>query len=187
MNADDYFNRHLPHRVNLLTTFRERYGPKPASNPSRPKLECEQTRDLFRCCKDIAMLMVRFFCDEMGLHLPKGGSQLKENSKWHHPFKALRFTDAEAIADLRYRKLLDVVKAANRAVAHIEPVDVDHAIKTDKEHLELVEVIDWIEELIRTHMYEPNGRSLEEAMRLPDNVMVASSPQRGLADAESGK
>lgn len=126
MNADDYFDRHLPHRVNLLTTFRERYGPKPASSPGRPKLEGEQTRDLFRCSKDIAMLMVRFFCGEMGLYLPKkgegqkGGTDLEDSRKWHQSFKALRFTAAEAIADVRYRKLLDVMKAANRAVAHIE-------------------------------------------------------------------
>jgi hypothetical protein len=132
------------------------------------------------------MLMVRFFCDEMGLHLPRkgrgkyGGEELEENAKWRPPpqVNVLRFTEAEAKSDrARYQKLLAVMTAANRAVAHINPADVDHPIKTKKEEDELCEVIDWIEELIQSHIYEPNNKQLKDAMKHPWNVMVSADRQ----------
>ena len=63
------------------------------------------------------------------------------------------------------------MKAANRAVAHIESADVNHPIKTDKDHDILFDTITWVEELIDSHMYRPNGRRLCDAMALPNNVM----------------
>jgi hypothetical protein len=63
------------------------------------------------------------------------------------------------------------MKAANRAVAHIESLDVDHPIKTEKDHQILFDSIGWIEELIESHVYRPNGRQLSDAMALPNNVM----------------
>src|SRR5258706_12031187 len=122
MTPDEYFNDHIPHRVNLLTTFRDRY----AQNPRRPEFPSGLPRDLFRCSKDISMLMVRFFCGEMGLYLPrrgkgrKGGTDLEEVAGWTFPFRVQQFTEAEAKNDGRYPSLLVVMKAANRAVAHIE-------------------------------------------------------------------
>ena len=195
MTPDDYFTLHLPHRVNLLTAFRARFGPKPASD-GRPRLNAEDFRDLFRCSKDIAMLMVRFFCGEMGLYLPKrnqgkhGGTELEESTKWcHQPqIKVLRFTEAEAKADkVKYHKLLAVMIAANRAVAHVNPADVDHPIRTAKEEDELCDVIDWIEELIQSHIYEPNNRHLKDAMKHPWNVMVSAQQQRAHGAADPAK
>ena len=173
MTPDEYFNDHLPHRVNLLTTFRERYAP----NPERPGFHSGEPRDLFRCSKDISMLMVRFFCGEMGLYLPKigqgekRGTDLEQVRKWTSPFGVQRFTEAEATKDGRYPCLLAVMKAANRAVAHIERLDVDHPINTETDHSTLFVSITWIEELIQSHMYVPNGRSLRDAMALQNNVM----------------
>ena len=167
MTPDEYFNDHLPHRVNLLTTFRERYE----QNPRRPGFSSGQPRDLFRCSKDISMLMVRFFCAEMGLHLRKGEIDLEEIPKWTPQFNVRRFTKIEARNDPRYTKLLTVMKAANRAVAHIESSDVDHSIKTEKDHAILFDSVNWIEELIQSHIYTPNGRLLKDAMSLPNNVM----------------
>jgi hypothetical protein len=173
MTPDEYFNDHLPHRVNLLTTFRERYAP----NPARPGFQSGEPRNLFRCSKDIAMLMVRFFCGEMGLYLPrrgngkKGGTDLEEVKGWTSPFGVQQFTETEARNDTRYSSLLTIMKAANRAVAHIESIDVDHPIKTEKDHPMLFDSITWVEGLIQSHMYAPNGRSLRDAMALPNNVM----------------
>jgi hypothetical protein len=87
------------------------------------------------------------------------------------PFHVQRFTQAEARRDPRYASLLAVMKAANRAVAHIDDLDVDHPIRTENDHSILFDCIDWIEDLIQSHMYGPNGRTLNEAMARPNNVM----------------
>jgi hypothetical protein len=82
------------------------------------------------------MLMVRFFCGEMGLYLPRRGSgknkgtDLEERPGWKSPFKVQQLTETEAKNDPRYSSLLVVMKAANRAVAHLESLDVNHPIKT---------------------------------------------------------
>ena len=113
----------------------------------------------------------------MGLYLPKrgkgkkGGTALEEVSKWTSPLGVQQFTESEAQNDRRSPSLLIVMKAANRAVAHIESVDVDHPIKVEKDHHILFESISWIEELVESHMYRPNSRRLSDAMALPDNVM----------------
>jgi hypothetical protein len=123
------------------------------------------------------MLMVRFFCGEMGLYLPrrgqgkKQGTDLEDAASWTSPFNIQRFTQTEAIADARYPRLLAVMKAANRAVAHVESLDVEHPIKTERDHPILIESIDWVEELIQSHMYGPNRRLLKDAMALPNNAM----------------
>jgi hypothetical protein len=121
--------------------------------------------------------MVRFFCDEMGLHLPENASEPKDRKKrngkpWHPHFKCKLFTVADAKKDKKFDSLVAVLKAANRAIAHINKLDVDHGFKTEADHEPLFDVIDWIENLIQTRMYEANDRrSLSAAMQLPNNVM----------------
>jgi hypothetical protein len=183
MTKDEYFKAHLPHRVNLLTTFRDRYSHirvMPRSKHRR-KLDPEEARDLFRCAKDISMTMVRFFCDEMGLYLREGASDpedrinQKKNGQrvpWAPAFtNTHRFRLQDARKDPRYAKLVIVLKAANRAVVHINETDVDHPIRTDEDNEILFDVVDWVEALIESHIYQPNGESLEVAMRLPNNDM----------------
>ena len=171
MTDDEYFDDHLPHRVNLLLTFRERYGP----TPSRPGFSQGEPRDFYRCAKDISILMVRFFCSEMGLCVPRRAKGVPCAVTNYHNWSAYLatqiFSEADAKADARYPRLLAVLIAANRAVAHLEELDVDHPIKTEADCAILVEAITWIEELIESHIYAPNGRSLATAMDLPHNVM----------------
>jgi hypothetical protein len=113
----------------------------------------------------------------MGLYLPKrgkgkkGGTDLEELAAWTFPFGIQQFTEVEARNDKRYGSLLIAMKAANRAVAHIESLDVEDPIKTEKDHYILFDSIDWVEELIESHMYQPNGRRLSDAMALPNNLM----------------
>jgi hypothetical protein len=178
MTPDEYFNAHIPHRVNLLTTFRDRYSGRRQLPDHRPQQPWEEPRDFFRCSKDISILMARFFCDEMGLYLPKNKSEPKERHKpngqpWPPRFNCQRFTLEEAKQDTRrFDSLVAVLKAANRAVAHIDELDVDHGFKTKDDHERLFDIIDWIENLIQTYIYEPNDRrSLSAAMRLRDNIM----------------
>jgi len=174
MTEEEYFNDHIPHRVNLLTTFRDRYSRRHPGRvaPHRPAQAWDQPRDFFRRSKDISILMVRFFCGEMGLYLPKNASEPRERkAPWHPYFKCKRFSLADAKRDSRFNSLVAVLKPANRAVAHINELDVDHEFKTQNHHEPLFDVIDWIENLIQTYMYAPNGRSLSDEMRLPNNVM----------------
>jgi len=179
MTEDEYLNDHIPHRVNLLTTFRDRYSGRQAERVAAHRLAqpWDQPRDFFRCSKDISILMVRFFCDEMGLHLPEKKSAPKDRTKrdgkpWQPRFKCKRFNLADAKRDRRFDSLVAVLKAANRAVAHIDQLDVDHGFKTKADHEPLFDVIDWIENLIQTQRYEPNGgRSLSAAMQRRNNVM----------------
>lgn len=130
------------------------------------------------------MLMVRFFCTEMGLHLPrrgqgtKGGTDLEAVKHFRPGVQRLNpqvvihpFTEVEASTDRRYPALLAVMKAANRAVAHIEDLDVDHPIKVESDHWMLLDSITWIETLIDAKIYAPNQRSLANSMALPNNVM----------------
>ncbi len=169
MTEDEYFDKHIPHRVNLLTTFRNRYSPKCKKNIGA--LPWDKPRDFFRCSKDISILMVRFFCDELGVGLPKGKSELEDKNPSHPHFKPKPFKVSNAEKDPRFDSLVKVLRAANRAVAHINPSDVNHELKEQKDDERLIEVIDWIEKLIETHMYGPNGRKLADAMELENNDM----------------
>jgi len=168
MTEDEYFSSHIPHRVNLLSTFRERYSP----SGSRREFPFGEPRDFFRCSKDISILMVRFFCDELGLYLPKNATDLKERTPMpNRGFKVRPFTKLEVAGDSRYGSLLAVLRAANRAVAHIECSEVDHPFKVEKDHEMLFEVITWIEDVIQSHMYAPNHLRLTDAMKHPSNQM----------------
>ncbi|MCC6541347.1 MAG: hypothetical protein IT225_03925 [Flavobacteriales bacterium] len=48
----------------------------------------------------------------------------------------------------------------------------EHYFITGREEQEMISVIDWIESLVQTHIYTPNGRELSDALRRPNNVMV---------------
>src|SRR5678815_938396 len=61
-----YFTDHFPHRYTVLTTFRERFG----NSRNRFALEPEVIRDLHRCSKDAALIMVRSFCEVFGWTVP---------------------------------------------------------------------------------------------------------------------
>lgn len=71
----------------------------------------------------------------------------------------LRTKDLKAAP--RYAKLVEVLGAANRAVAHLnlESGDADHCFKTDVDDERIFEVIDWVEELVKTNIYQAAGRS----------------------------
>jgi hypothetical protein len=172
MSPDEYFDTHIPHRVNLLITFRQRYsGRYPQIALSR-----EAYRDLSRCAKDMSLIMVRFFCEEMGIYLPKGKNDVEESKSWSSRFGSSRLSKAVFKADPeKYEELCKVLRAANRAVAHIEDGNVDHSFKTDSDDEQIFRVIDWIEDLIKTHIYQAAGRDFGRSMSLPNNVMYHKS------------
>lgn len=170
MTEKEYFESHIPHRINLLLTFQERFSNM--SNEHR-----EKYRDLFRCSKDISILMVRFLLGELGLRLGKGDNHISpyQNKEWKeriNNFKINPLKVAELEKDtVLYQQVLITLKAANRAVAHIEDKDVDHDIRIDKDEKILLKSIEFTVESIRKNMYQFTNRDYESIMNIDDNKM----------------
>lgn len=171
MTPDDYFNWHIPHRLNLLVAFRNRFS----GRQRHICLHRDQFKDLFRCAKDCSFVMTRFFCEEFGLVLDRKTNDVEDIKPGKHPWKSRfgsrRVPKSELKSDRRYSNLRDMLMAANRAVAHLDERDVDHSFKGADDDERIYEVIDWIEELVRKKLYEPAGRDFEKSMGLQQNVM----------------
>lgn len=168
MTDHEYFNDHIPHRVNLLTTFRERF-----SDLCPHKINPEDLRDFYRCSKDISMLMVRFLLGELGINLVKGHSDVSE--KLSNKFvKKLLVRDL--IKDPDYASVLTVLKAANRAVAHMEDNEVNHPIQTDLDNPILFSAIDYTEAKIISNMYVHSKQDYNAIMKNPNNDMERKTP-----------
>ncbi len=175
MQENDYFDAHIPHRVNLLIAFRQRYSGR---DPQK-KLDPERYRDLFRCAKDVSFVMVRFFCDEMGVVLAKNdlpnqgvkADEIYDPGKWMSKWGTKKIDLTALKSDKRHAALVEVLKAANRAVAHMDDKDVDHQFKIDSDNERIFSVVDWIEEMIKTNIYQAAGKDFDRSMSLPNNVM----------------
>lgn len=159
MTKTEYLEEHIPHRINLLITYRVRF--------SNPNIDREQVRDFHRCSKDISMLMVRFFLYELGITLKEKCDNVSQKSICNF---AKKLDVNLVINDSNYNNILAVLKAANRAVAHLEGTDVNHFIKTDLDDQILFDAIDYTLEKIKTHIYQ-NEIEFESAMNLCNNKM----------------
>lgn len=166
MTQKEYIEKHIPHRINLLITFRERYG-------NSPTLQAEAFRDFYRCSKDISMLMVRFLLGEMGIIFKIASSNANDDisSNWKPKFNVKQLTEAEVKNDSRYRSLKIVLKAANRAVAHIEANDIDHHIKLDSDLQILFDAINFTEEKVIEKIYLGDMADYQRVMCLSENDM----------------
>jgi hypothetical protein len=176
MTKEEYLEHHIPHRINLLITFRERYGG--LDMKTRGQVE-ELTRDFHRCSKDISMMMVRFLLGELGIRLPekKEGKpddickKTKEIREWVHVL------DVDSVKEhASFKQVFKVLKAANRAVAHIENLDVDHDMKTIEDDQILIDAINYTEQMCIANMYENNARNdkkyeYHRIMNEPNNQM----------------
>ncbi len=169
MTSEEYFEKHIPHRLNLLLTFRERFSQMP--NNCR-----ENFRDIFRCSKDISILMVRFLLGELGLRLGEGDTSITNynNKKWkdridNFKIKPLLVNELEKDLFL-YNDILIVLMAANRAVAHIDAKDVDHPITDKLSEKSLLNAIDYTEDKIKSHMYHSKNE-YEKIMNDNNNNM----------------
>ena len=158
-----FFYDHLPHRVNLLIAFRTRYSGRYPDWTLDP----EKFRDLYRCALDISMLISRFFCWEIGLDVPKGGHEITSCSPRGQSYGATQADLTSVLQDPRSEQLRLVLIAANRAVAHINPTEVDHRVDAGV----LIAAIDLVEQLIETHIYSPSALKLSDAMSLANNRM----------------
>ena len=168
MTDNEYFDDHIPHRLNLLIAFRTRYSD---GHQSRASLNSETYRDLFRCTKDMCFLMTRFFLGELGLYFDEKTQHIEDAQKWTPRFNRTRAPLSLIRSDLRYTVLCKMYQTANDAVAHLNEFRAYHFFETSKEEQQMIPVIDWIEELISRHIYQAAGRDLERSMKLPNNDM----------------
>jgi hypothetical protein len=168
MTADAYFNEHIPHRLNLLIAFRTRYSETRSPHALSP----EAYRDLFRCAKDMSLLMTRFFCGELGVFFCEKTQQIEKAEKWESRFGSTRVAPSHFRVDCRYPDLCQMYQAANQAVAHIDSHRVDHSFRLTSDDRRMFAVIDWLEELVRKHIYADAGRDFAASMSMPSNVMV---------------
>ncbi len=168
MNADEYFDDHIPHRLNLLIAFRTRFSDRHRSNLT---LDSELYRDLFRCTKDLCFIMTRFFCQELGITLDRKTQQLKDFGDWTSKHGTVQAQLSSITSDPQCAALILMLQAANGAVAHMDDQRVDHSFKTHQEEQLMIPVIDWIERLVPQHIYQAAGRDLEHSMNLPNNLM----------------
>jgi hypothetical protein len=160
---EEIFFEHLPHRINLLIAFRERFSGQNLSKSLKP----EEFRDLYRCAKDISMLMVRFFCAEVGLKIKKGADDISEGKLEGKNYIADRVSLTSIQNDPCFDGLRRILIAANRAVAHIDLKDINHDISD----LELISAIHFVEEeIIKTKIYR-SREDFNRAMNLPSNRM----------------
>ena len=167
MTADEYFDWHIPHRLTLLVAFRTRYS---GDNSSR-SLDPETYRDLFRCAKDMSLLMTRFFCGELGMYCDEATHEIKSAQKWTSRFRGTRVDVSQVTTHQHYRDLCQMYEAANQAVAHVGDRGVSHSFEHSVDDQRMVAVITWLEALVRDHIYHDAGRDLARSMSLPQNVM----------------
>lgn len=177
MTKEEYFKEHIPHRVNLLLTFKRRF-----SDLTEKEMENLGYRDFYRCSKDISMMMTRFLLGELGIILPKKATDFSDIKTNHPDYKILnkrwidfdidKLTDTEVKNDkIRSDKIFKVLVAANRAIAHIDTVDVNHELNNYDKTLEiLIPTIDFTLKMVINNIYKSEAL-YEECMLLPNNSM----------------
>lgn len=155
-----YKRSHIPHRMNLLITFRDRMYPLTDN-------QRQHIRDLFRCSKDMSVMMMRFLLGEMGVYIPKGCNEMKYGKPKNHcgNLEQRTITD-DGMVDL----ITDVLKFGNRAIAHIKTGDVDHTFRDREGDKRLVEAIDYIERKVIELIYGSEAE-YREVMAMCDNNM----------------
>ncbi|MCB0793487.1 MAG: hypothetical protein KDB88_02020 [Flavobacteriales bacterium] len=162
MTEQDFKERHIPHRINLLITYRERF----VKLTGRQR---ENFRDLDRCAKDIAGMMIRSLLDEMGIHLPAGtGKTIVQRSPKQAYVRQLSLMTIKS--DKVTAIIEEALKFGNRAIAHIEGNDVDHNFRTAQDDIRLVKAIDYVEDKVIQNIYGTRAE-YDRVMGLADNNM----------------
>ena len=147
-----FLDRHIPHRLCLLTTFRDRQAwfKQRINNP-----DC----DLLRVSKDAALISIRLLAQFLGLGLDRGDPRrLTERSGNGQPDdvfvdmlggKRVRLTDLSEAERLVIEGLL---RRASKELAHLTSDYSDHDTFNKARAFKVG--IDTIERLLHTHLYD---------------------------------
>jgi hypothetical protein len=132
--------------------------------------------------RTIAAVMVRFFLYEMGLKLKQGTRDTIEpirGKDWEKvvdqvepPFSITRLTVEDIKSAGLFDEVCEVLRLANRAVAHIDAEDVDHDFKNDEDNQRIFQVIDFVELMVKKKIYEDNGEDYDLRMNDSRNDMA---------------
>jgi len=120
----------------------------------------------------MCFLMTRFLCGELGVYFDEKTHQIEEAKTWTSRFGSTRVQPSSLRPDSRYPILCQMYQAANQAVAHIDSQRVNHSFQIASDDQRIVAVIDWIEALVRDHIYSDAGRNLVRSMSLASNVLT---------------
>lgn len=118
------------------------------------------------------MMMVRFLLGELGIDFKRKKynptNDISEN--WKPKFGIMKLTYNDIKNDSRYLSILEVLKTANRAVAHIEETDVNHSIEFDRDHQILFDAIDFTEEKIKSNLYKATGNDYQVVQSMLEDM-----------------
>ena len=158
-----YFDAHFPHRINVLQTFKERFGP----SASRYRLNTERFRDFHRCAKDAAMMMVRNFCEVFGWSV-KGTNATRMEYYAPRPdgYLVVHPTKVEAENSKDFAAVEMVCVTANKCIAHNNRMYIEDGPSDEELCAAIDQITEWVELL-----YRDNGANLRGAMSLPENEM----------------
>ena len=143
---------HLPHRLTLLRTFRDRQA------------ENWQGRgDIYRCVKDAALISIRLFLDAMGLQgyyddakkeyiLCVNRKERRGDDVWIDQLGG-QLVDPNSISNDERQILAGIYKRADKELAHLTVSDVGEF----NTPAVIVRGIDIVERLMRANLYDKVG------------------------------
>ena len=151
---DKFLSDHLPHRLTLLRTLRQRV---------ENRYNFTNNGDIYRCLKDSNLITVRLFLDFFGLKgkLENGIYELISiKSKRQDDVRIDEFighllkpTD---VPQLSHRILAGVYVRADKELAHLTTIFNDEF----NEEKALIEAATIVEDLIKRHLYDYLGKQL---------------------------
>ncbi|MGA8479529.1 MAG: hypothetical protein WB696_16355 [Chthoniobacterales bacterium] len=151
---EKFLGAHLPHRLTLLRTFRER----------KSCVDVQGRGDIYRCLKDSGLIAIRLLLKAMGLQgcqngdgaylLIKGASRAPDDVTIDQLGGEL--VDPSSIPLDDQRLLAGIYCRANKELAHLTLVYNDEFNAPEK----ILRGIDLVEILIQKHLYAKIGREL---------------------------
>jgi hypothetical protein len=149
---DEFFKYHLPHRLCLLTAFRDR-------QPWFKERVGQKDGDLLRVAKDSALLMIRMFADFMGLRNGRRGSPGKgkksSNGDSDDVFVETLGLDRVALTSLPQadqQVIEELTTRGNKELAHLTSTFADQNALNTAEIV--IKGINIIERLLREKVYD---------------------------------
>lgn len=178
-----FLDSHIPHRLTLLRTFRERQ--KWFEDHMTPDPNCHPG-DLLRCSKDSALITIRMFAEFLGLKVHKDGSGCDRSCKKSRCTKKWTKESASDNDDIDLSWFFDdqeehrllwanvepesdrqilraVIQRANKELAHLTSI-YDYDANTAKA---IIRSITLVERLVKENLFD----RLEPEVALPNQIM----------------
>ncbi len=147
-----FLDKHIPHRLCLLTTFRDR---QPWFRERIGHPDC----DLLRAAKDSALISIRMFAEFLGLKTVDG----KRNDAVFVDMLGGTSAPMEDLPNKERSVIGGLLRRANKELAHLtSDYTGQDEFNTAKA---LVDGINIIEGLLRKHLYEPLKRSFPDLVK----------------------